>query len=69
MAMAKADIAHFIMDQTGFTRNKSLGVTEALLEIFKRTLASGEMSLSVGLASSVSMGRQNAGAGTQPQGW
>ena len=42
MALAKADIAHSIMDQTGFTRNKSLGVTEALLEIFKRTLASGE---------------------------
>ena len=42
MAVTKADIVQSIMDQIGFTKNQSSEVTETLLEIIKRTLASGE---------------------------
>ena len=42
MALTKADIAQSLRDQIGFTRNRSFEVTEALLEVIKRTLASGE---------------------------
>ena len=42
MALTKADIIQSIADQIGFTRNQSSDVTEALIEIIKRTLASGE---------------------------
>jgi integration host factor subunit alpha len=42
MALTKADIIDSIMEQIGFTRNQSSEVTEALLEIIKRTLASSE---------------------------
>jgi integration host factor subunit alpha len=42
MALTKADIIQSIIDQIGFTRNQSSDVTEALIEIIKRTLASGE---------------------------
>jgi integration host factor subunit alpha len=42
MALTKADIVESIADQIGFTKNQSSDVTEALIEIIKRTLASGE---------------------------
>jgi integration host factor subunit alpha len=42
MALTKADIVQSIADQIGFTNNKSSELTETLLEIIKRTLASGE---------------------------
>lgn len=42
MALTKADIVQSIADQIGFTRNQSSEVTETLIEIIKRTLASGE---------------------------
>ena len=42
MALTKSDIVQAIMDQIGFTKNQSSAVTEALLEIIKRTLDSGE---------------------------
>ena len=42
MALTKADIIDSIMDQIGFTNNKSIDVSETLIEIIKRTLASGE---------------------------
>jgi integration host factor subunit alpha len=42
MALTKADIVESIMEQIGFTRNQSSDVTEALVDIIKRTLASGE---------------------------
>lgn len=42
MALTKADIIQSIMDQIGFTNNKSSEITETLIEIIKRTLASGE---------------------------
>jgi integration host factor subunit alpha len=42
MALTKAEIVQSIIDQIGFTRNQSSEVTEALIEIIKRTLASGE---------------------------
>ena len=42
MAVTKADIVQSIMDQIGFTKNQSCEVTETLLEVIKRTLASGE---------------------------
>ena len=40
--MTKADIVESIMEQIGFTRNQSSDVTEALIDVIKRTLASGE---------------------------
>jgi len=42
MALTKANIVQSIMDQIRFTKNQSSDVTEALLEIIKQTLASGE---------------------------
>ena len=42
MALTKAEIVQSIIDQIGFTMNQSSEVTEALIEIIKRTLASGE---------------------------
>ncbi|MGB5620149.1 MAG: integration host factor subunit alpha [Desulfobacterales bacterium] len=42
MALTKADIVESIMEQIGFTRNQSSDVTEALIDVIKRTLASGE---------------------------
>lgn len=42
MAVTKADIVQSIMDQIGFTKNQSSEVIETLLEVIKRTLASGE---------------------------
>jgi len=42
MALTKSDIIESIRDQIGFTKNQSSDFTEALIEIIKRTLASGE---------------------------
>ena len=42
MALTKADIIESIRDQIGFTNNKSIELSETLIEIIKRTLASGE---------------------------
>jgi integration host factor subunit alpha len=42
MTLTKAEIIQSITDQIGFTRNQSSDVTEALIEIIKRTLVSGE---------------------------
>ena len=42
MALTKADIVQPTMDQIGFTNNKSSEITETLIEIIKRTLATGE---------------------------
>jgi integration host factor subunit alpha len=41
MTLTKAEIIQSITDQIGFIRNQSSDVTETLLEIIKRTLASG----------------------------
>jgi len=42
MALTKADIIKSVADQNGYTKNKSTDIVESLLEIMKRTLASGE---------------------------
>jgi integration host factor subunit alpha len=42
MALTKAQIVNFISDQIGFTLNHSSEITEALLEIIKKSLESGE---------------------------
>lgn len=42
MALTKADIIASVRDQLGFTNNKSSEITETLIEIIKRPLASGE---------------------------
>jgi len=42
VALTKADIIDSIMEQIGFTKNRSFEITENLLEIIKRTLVSGE---------------------------
>lgn len=42
MALTKADIIKAIAEQNGYTKNKSIKTVEALLEIIKRALASGE---------------------------
>jgi integration host factor subunit alpha len=42
MALTEADIIQSIADQIGLTNNKSSELTETLLEIIKRALASGE---------------------------
>jgi integration host factor subunit alpha len=42
MALTKAEIVQSMAEQIGFTNNKSSELTETLLEIIKRTLASGE---------------------------
>jgi integration host factor subunit alpha len=42
MTLTKKQIVETIQNQTGFTKNKSIGTVENLLEIIKSTLASGE---------------------------
>jgi integration host factor subunit alpha len=42
MALTKIQIVKSVQNQTGFPRNRSLEIVETLLEIIKRTLASGE---------------------------
>ena len=42
MALTKAHIVETIQNQTGFPKNRSSEIVEALLEIIKSTLASGE---------------------------
>ncbi len=42
MALTKIDIVESIKDQFGFTKNQSFETIEALLEIMKKTLESGE---------------------------
>lgn len=42
MSLTKAQIVESIQSQTGFSKNNSLEIMENLLEIIKRTLASGE---------------------------
>jgi integration host factor subunit alpha len=42
MALTKAQMVESIQNQTGFAKNKSSEIIEALLEIIKSTLASGE---------------------------
>ncbi len=42
MTFTKAELVQTISDRTGFTQKKSTELTETLLEIIKRTLASGE---------------------------
>lgn len=42
MALTKIDLIQSLSDRIGFTKNKSTEITETLLEIIKRTLASGD---------------------------
>ena len=42
MTLTKVQIAESVQNQTGFPRNKSSEILETLLEIIKKTLASGE---------------------------
>lgn len=42
MALTKAKIVGSIQSELKFTKNKSVEVVETLLEIIKKTLASGE---------------------------
>ena len=42
MALTKKDIVDHIQDGLGFQRNKSIEITEAILEIIKSSLESGE---------------------------
>lgn len=42
MALTKIQIVESVRNQTGFPNNKSLEIVETLLEIIKRTLASGD---------------------------
>ena len=42
MTLTKSQIVEKISTQTGFTKNKSYETIETLLEIMKKTLASGE---------------------------
>jgi integration host factor subunit alpha len=42
MALTKAQIVESIQNQTGYPRNRSSDIVESLIEIIKRTLASGE---------------------------
>ena len=42
MPLTKADIAQAVADGTGLPLKRSAGIVESLLEIMKRTLASGE---------------------------
>jgi len=42
MTLTKIQIVESIQNQTGFPKNKSSEIVETLLEIIKRTLASGE---------------------------
>jgi integration host factor subunit alpha len=42
MTLTKANIVDSVQNQLGFTKNKSSATVEALLEIMKNTLESGE---------------------------
>ncbi len=42
MTLTKIQIVESIQNQTSFPKNRSLEIVETLLEIIKRTLASGE---------------------------
>ena len=42
MALTKVEIVKSIQSELGFTKNKSVEIVETLLEIMKKTLASGE---------------------------
>jgi len=42
MTLTKIEIVESIQNETGFPKNRSLEIVEALLGIIKRTLASGE---------------------------
>lgn len=42
MALTKHDIVEQVQSQLGFPKNQSMGITEALLEIIKSTLESGD---------------------------
>ena len=42
MTLTKVQVVESIQNQTGFPKNKSSEIVETLLEIIKRTLASGE---------------------------
>ena len=42
MTLTKIQIVESIQNQTGFPKTRSLEIVETLLEIIKRTLASGE---------------------------
>jgi len=42
MTLTKAQMVESIHNQTGFPKNRSLEIVETLLEVIKRTLASGE---------------------------
>ena len=42
MTLTKVQIAESVQNQTGFSKNKSSEIVETLLEIIKKTLASGE---------------------------
>jgi integration host factor subunit alpha len=42
MALTKIDLAQSLSNRIGFTKNKSTEITETLIEIIKRTLASGD---------------------------
>jgi len=42
MTLTKAQIVESVQNQIGFPKNKSSEIVETLLEIIKRTLASGE---------------------------
>ena len=48
MTLTKAQIVESIQNQTGFPKNKSSELVELILEIIKRTLASGEDVLASG---------------------
>ncbi|MBU0647692.1 integration host factor subunit alpha [Patescibacteria group bacterium] len=48
MTLTKVQIVESIQNQTGFPKNKSSEIVETLLEIIKRTLASGEDVLASG---------------------
>jgi integration host factor subunit alpha len=48
MTLTKAKIAESIQNQTGFPKNKLSELVEIILEIIKRTLASGEDVLASG---------------------
>ena len=42
MTLTKVQIAESVQNQTGFPKNRSSEIVETLLEIIKKTLASGE---------------------------
>ena len=53
MALTKNNIVEQIQTGCGFPRNKSVEITESLLELIKSSLESGVMSLCPASASSV----------------